>query len=97
MYKQLVVNSIETFTKEVSNIRDQWYKDEPLLPWCRGQERSEWALLPKLYRGTPDDLAAEFEIREEFATRAPALSDYTRPSENRTFMLHCAWARASWI
>lgn len=85
MSVQFVVNSVEQFTKKVSGIREQWYKDEPLLPWCRGQERSEWALLPKLYRGTSDDLRTEFEIREEFATRAPALSDYTKPSDNRMF------------
>jgi len=81
---QVVANSIEEFIKKVSEIREEWYAGEPLLPWCRGQERSEWALLPKLYRGTPDDLRTEFEIREEFATRAPALSDYAKPSDNRT-------------
>lgn len=85
MSSHLVANSVEEFTKKVVEIREQWYSDELWLPWCRGQERSEWALLPKLYRGTPDDLRTEFEIREEFATRAPALSDYTKPSDNRVF------------
>ena len=76
-------NSIEEFTKKISNLRDRWFADEPLLPWCRGQERAEWPLIPKLYRGEPDDYQIEYEIREEFVTRAPALSDYTKPSENR--------------
>jgi hypothetical protein len=75
-------NSIEEFTKKISDLRERWFADEPLLPWCRGQERAEWPLVPKLYRGEPDDHQLEYEIREEFATRAPALSDYTKPSEN---------------
>jgi hypothetical protein len=77
-----IANSVEEFTKKISDLRDQWFDDEPLLPWCRGQERAEWPLVPKLYRGEPDDYQLEYEIREEFATRAPALSDYTKPSEN---------------
>jgi hypothetical protein len=39
--------------------------------------------VPKLYRGVPeDDLDIEHEIREEFATRAPALSDYVKLSDD---------------
>ncbi len=74
---------MEEFGKKVSSIGKEWYPDYPLLPWCRGQERSEWPLVPKLYRGVVDDLNTEFEIREEFCTRAPALSDYAKPSDNR--------------
>lgn len=75
-------NSIEEFTKRISDLRNRWFGDWSLVPWCRGQERAEWPLVPKLYRGEPDDYQVEYEIREEFATRAPALSDYTKPSEN---------------
>ena len=76
-------SSVEEFGKKVSKIRSEWYPDYPLFPWCRGQERSEWPLVPKLYRGIGGDLNTEYEIREEFCTRAPALSDYTRPSDDR--------------
>ena len=75
-------NSIEEFTKKISDLRGRWFSGWSLHPWCRGQERAEWPLVPKLYRGEPDDYRREYEIREEFATRAPALSDYTKPSEN---------------
>ncbi|MBZ5625718.1 MAG: FRG domain-containing protein [Acidobacteriia bacterium] len=75
-------SSVEEFGRKVSNIRREWFPDYPLFPWCRGQERSEWPLVPKLYRGT-GDLHTEYEIREEFCTRAPALSDYTKPSDDR--------------
>jgi hypothetical protein len=68
-------SSVEEFGKKISKIGRGWYPDYPLLPWCRGRERSEWPLIPKLYRGTMGDLNTESEIREEFCTRAPALSD----------------------
>jgi len=79
-----VVRSVEEFVKEISLLREQWYPDEPLVPWCRGQERAEWDLIPKLYRLTSDDdyLNTEYEIREEFVTRAPALSDYSKLTED---------------
>jgi hypothetical protein len=76
-------SSVEEFGKKVCDIGRKWYPDYPLLPWCRGQERSEWPLVPKLYRGADGDLNTEYEIREEFCTRAPALSDYARPSDDR--------------
>lgn len=41
----------------------------PVVP---GQERLEWPLVPKLYRGEPDDHQLEYEIRREFPTRMPA-------------------------
>jgi len=79
-----IVRSVEEFVKEMSILRDKWFPDEALVPWCRGQERAEWSLLPKLYRLNPDDdaLDIEHEIREEFATRSPALSDYVKLSED---------------
>jgi len=80
-----VVRSVEDFIKEISSLRGKWFSDdESLVPWCRGQERAEWDLMPKLYRLTSDDdyLNTEYEIREAFATRAPALSDYTKPADD---------------
>ena len=79
-----IVRSVEDFIKEISILRSEWfYDDESLVPWCRGQERAEWDLMPKLYRLTSDDdyLNTEYEIREAFTTRAPALSDYAKPSD----------------
>lgn len=79
-----VVRSVEGFVKEISTLREQWFPDEPLVPWCRGQERTEWGLTPKYYRlaSKADGIDIEHEIREEFATRAPALSDYMKLSDD---------------
>jgi hypothetical protein len=79
------VRSVEEFVKEISSLRNEWFPGDALVPWCRGQERSEWDLIPKLYRVVSDDddaLDLEHEIREEFATRAPALSDYVKLSDD---------------
>jgi hypothetical protein len=79
-----IIRSVEEFVKEMTILRDKWFPNEDLVPWCRGQERAEWGLSPKLYRLNPDDdaLEIEHEIREEFATRSPALSDYVKLSED---------------
>jgi hypothetical protein len=79
-----IIRSVEEFVKEMTILRDKWFPGDKVLPWCRGQERAEWGLLPKLYRLNPDDnaLDIEHEIREEFATRSPALSDYVKLSED---------------
>jgi hypothetical protein len=80
-----IIRSVEEFIKEIGKLRHEWFPDDTLVPWCRGQERAEWDLMPKLYRGVPeDDLDIEHEIREEFATRAPALSDYVELSDDST-------------
>ena len=78
------IQSVGEFVQEISALRDRWFPNVSLVPWCRGQERAEWELVPKLYRGASkdDDLDTENEIREEFATRAPALSDYVKLSES---------------
>lgn len=84
-FARKTIRSVEEFVKEVATLRDLWFPDEPLVPWCRGQERAEWGLTPKYYRLIPKDdgIAIEHEIREEFATRSPALSDYVKLSEDR--------------
>ena len=79
-------SSVEEFVKKASEVTRRWFPNEneaPLLPWFRGQEKAEWALVPKLYRPKPGDLQTEYEIREDFTTRAPALSDYIKPTGHR--------------
>jgi hypothetical protein len=70
----LVANGLEEFVKQTSDLRKQWLEDD-VLPWFRGHERAEWPLIPKFYRQLPIDRNTEDEIREDFITRAPNLSD----------------------
>lgn len=77
----ITVTTLEEYIGKTLSIKDRWFPDDPLFPWFRGQDRAEWSLLPKLLRLTDGDLETESEIREEFCTRAPALSDYTRLSD----------------
>jgi hypothetical protein len=84
-FPRMIIRSVEEFVKEITKLCEEWFPDDSLVPWCRGQERAEWDLIPKLYRGVPeDDLDIEHEIREEFATRAPAPSDYVKLSDDST-------------
>jgi hypothetical protein len=81
------VESLGKFLESVKSIRDDWFgNDESLWPWFRGQQRSYWPLVPKLYRefgdyAVIDEDDTEREIREEFLIRAPILSD-TKPAGN---------------
>jgi FRG domain-containing protein/SET domain-containing protein len=78
-----VVKTLEDFIARIVAIKSEWFQDDPFLPWFRGQERATWPLLPKLYREKrSNQLETESEIREEFCTRAPALSDYSRLGSN---------------
>jgi hypothetical protein len=67
--------------QRVTAIREHWFDDDdPWGPWFRGQSRADWGLSAKLYREYGNhrsirDNYVEDEIREEFATRAPNLSD----------------------
>jgi hypothetical protein len=73
--------SVSEFVQCVNAIREQWFdNDDPWGPWFRGQQHASWGLSPKLYRDYGDyksikNNRVEDEIREEFATRAPNLSD----------------------
>lgn len=69
-----VANNLEQFVKHTSELRKKWLGDD-VVPWFRGHERADWPLVPKFYRQLPRDRNAEDEIREEFITRAPNLSD----------------------
>lgn len=83
-----VVQSIQKFLELVSEIRRGWdfAKDDIGGPWYRGQQRKHWALLPNIIRLGCSDRETEDEIREEFVTRAPALSRYeTLPANDWDF------------
>lgn len=75
MLPNLVANSLEEFVSQTARLRRKWLEDEGIVPWFRGHEHAEWALVPKFYRQRPTDRTTEDEIREEFITRAPNLSD----------------------
>jgi hypothetical protein len=71
-----IARSIEGFTKIVCAARDEWHLQE-VLPWFRGHSDAEWALTPKFYRQRDKTRLNEDNVREEFITRAPTLSDVT--------------------
>lgn len=78
---QISISTIGDFLAEAESIKNDWFPDEELRPWYRGQTRAEWSLLPSLYRnyGTYQELLrerTEDEIREEFIVRAPVFSDF---------------------
>jgi hypothetical protein len=70
----LVANSLEEFVSQTSALRTKWLGDD-VVPWFRGHERADWPLVPKFYRQPPTDRNTEDEIREEFITDAPNLTD----------------------
>ncbi len=80
-------DSLGAFLERVKTIRDKWFADDDANgPWFRGQQRSYWSLVPKLYRdfggySIIDDEDIEREIREEFLIRAPILSE-SKPAGN---------------
>jgi hypothetical protein len=75
---ELTVRNLQDFLKQVSAIRASWKfdRDDVGGPWYRGQQRKHWSLVPNIFRIGCSDRETEDEIREEFATRAPALSRY---------------------
>jgi hypothetical protein len=73
--RNLIANSLEEFVSHTSAIREEWLGGNDVVPWFRGHEHSDWPLVPKFYRTNPIDRNTEDEIREEFITRAPILSD----------------------
>ncbi len=74
MLPNLVANSLEDFVRHTSALRKEWLEDD-VVPWFRGHERADWPLVPKAYRQLPTDRNTEDEIREDFITRAPNLTD----------------------
>jgi hypothetical protein len=80
-------SSIEEFIKCIDKIRMEFKfsnkNEDPWDPWFRGHMIAEWELIPKLYRGNYLEIQSreiEDEIREEFITRAPILSE-AKPSD----------------
>jgi hypothetical protein len=75
MPSSLIANNLEEFVSHTSAIRKKWLSGSEVIPWFRGHEKTDWPLVPKFYRSDPTDRNTEDEIREEFQTRAPILSD----------------------
>jgi FRG domain-containing protein len=81
MTQTYIAETLLKFMERIKEIERAWEskKDgEPGL-WYRGSRKSNWPLLPKLYRphSTINELlSAEDEIREEFVRRAPGLTSY---------------------
>ncbi|MGD1020600.1 MAG: FRG domain-containing protein [Verrucomicrobiia bacterium] len=80
--KRRTAATIAGFLEHVQEIQKQWFPkdDEPYGLWYRGHQKAHWQLTPKLYRDYGDrrrrnDHRIEDEIREDFITRAPVLSD----------------------
>ncbi|MGP8019935.1 MAG: FRG domain-containing protein [Limisphaerales bacterium] len=76
------VSNVSEYLKRVKEIRNDWWskdKDDPWMPWFRGHGQADWKLWPRLYRDynptRRKKSRIEDEIREEFAVRAPALSN----------------------
>jgi hypothetical protein len=77
----LEAEDLSEFVGVVAHVRKEWFEDEdPWGSWFRGQQRASWGLRPKLlrecgsYQRIKED-EVEDEIREEFASRAPILSE----------------------
>jgi hypothetical protein len=74
------VSTFSEFTELVDSTRAIWNfaPNDVCKPWFRGQQRKHWDLIPTLVRigGLRLDRKTEDNIREEFATRAPALSRF---------------------
>jgi hypothetical protein len=75
------ITGVGEFLSRVVVIKKEWFSDEDLNPWYRGQCKAEWGLSPGLFRICRNYEEArkerlEDEIREEFIVRAPAFSDF---------------------
>ena len=74
-------NAVRQFMKRLQEISEAWETKEDGQPdlWYRGLQKSSWLLVPKLYRPSEPAkklLQTEDEILEEFARRAPSLTQY---------------------
>ena len=72
------VSTLGGYVEVVESIRARWgfEYDDLLKPWFRGQHRKQWELVPSIARIGGFDRKTEDKIREEFATKAPALSRF---------------------
>jgi hypothetical protein len=74
------IEKLSEFVDAATTIRNEWFDDgDAWGPWFRGQQRASWGLCPKLFRGFGREgytwQEMENEIREEYASRAPVLSE----------------------
>jgi hypothetical protein len=76
--KPFTVKTLAEFADLVDSIRHHWRfrSDDVCKPWFRGQQRKHWELVPSIVRIGDSSRDTEDDIREEFATRAPALSRF---------------------
>lgn len=76
--KEFPARSLNEFIDLVDAIRKHWKfdPDDICKLWFRGQQRKHWELVPSIVRIGGLNRETEDDIREEFATRAPALSRF---------------------
>ncbi len=83
----MTVESLGQFVEGVKQLREKWRVDDEVDSlWFRGQQRSYWLLIPKIYREFTshkfiEENDIERDICEEFLIRAPILSE-TKPADN---------------
>jgi FRG domain-containing protein len=84
-----VATSVQEYVGIVSKLVNKWMppQTEVLGPWFRGHSNAQWLLIPKLYRQEDQDRSTEDEIREEFITRAPSLTDAHPSNEWQWYFL----------
>jgi predicted secreted protein len=87
-HSERTAETVEEVTAIASELRDKWYSsDAAIIPWFRGHADAEWRLTPKFYRTPPIDPKTECEIREEFVTHAPAVSNVAPRNEWEWYFL----------
>ena len=78
------IDSIEAFIKKSKEDCKHWGLDEsPWLPWFRGEPVCDTPLLPRLYRGAPED-DYENRLLQYFRMKAPSLESQTTPNRSYT-------------
>jgi hypothetical protein len=69
-----IATTLNDYLDAVARFEKRWKSDEGWL-WYRGQGKAYWPLIPKLYRKAErPDRQSDDDIREEFITRAPSLT-----------------------
>jgi hypothetical protein len=74
--------TLTDFAARIKEIIAKWddpKSDDPVGLWFRGSQKSQWSLVPNLYRILDKDTKVheeEDDIREDFVKRAPSLTAY---------------------
>ncbi|HEY6290558.1 MAG TPA: FRG domain-containing protein [Terriglobia bacterium] len=81
MPKSYHAESVRDFITRIEEIKSAWESEEHGKPelWYRGMQKSQWSLVPKVYRHRHPArrlLEEENEVREEFVRRAPSLTTH---------------------